>query len=160
MHFVIFLHVEVDGAIALIGEAIVENLLYELLLLYDMASGMRFYTWRQTAQSIHGLMVAVSVVLRHFHRLELFEACLLSYLVLALVSVVLKVTHVSDVSYVSHLVASVLQETEDNVEGDGRACVAEVRITVYGRSANVHAHMGSMERAEHFLLSCQSVVDV
>ena len=50
-------------------------------------------------------MVAGQVVLHHFHGLELLEACLLSDLVLSLISVVLKMPNVSDVAYIAYLVA-------------------------------------------------------
>ena len=51
------------------------------------------------------MMVAGQVVLHHFHGLELLEACLLSDLVLSLISVVLEMPDVSDVAYIAHLVA-------------------------------------------------------
>ena len=51
------------------------------------------------------MMVAGQVVLHHFHGLELLEACLLSDLILSLISVVLEMPDVSDVAYIAHLVA-------------------------------------------------------
>ena len=102
---VVFLYVEIHGAVALVGVAVLENLLHELLLLYDVARGVRLYRWRQGVEKLHGLVVAVGVVLRYLHGLKLLQACFLLYLVIALVGVVLEVAHVGDVAHVAHLIA-------------------------------------------------------
>jgi len=75
----------------------------------------------------------------------LLDACTLGDLVLALVGVVLEVAHVGDVADVAHLVAEVGEVAEEDVEGDGRPGVAEVRIAVDGGSADIHAHMRRVE---------------
>ena len=102
---VVLLHVEVDGAVALIGKTIVENLLHKLLLLDDMTGGVRLDAWRQHVESLHCGMIAVGVELCYLHRLELLQACLLLNLVVALVGIMLQVAHVGNVANVAHLVA-------------------------------------------------------
>ena len=102
---VVFLYVEIHGAVALVGVAVLENLLHELLLLYDVARGVRLYRWRQGVEKLHGLVVAVGVVLRYLHGLKLLQAGFLLYLVIALVGVVLEVAHVGEVAHVAHLIA-------------------------------------------------------
>ena len=104
-------------------------------------------------------MEAVGVVLRYLHRLELFQAGFLGYLVLALVRVVFEVAYVGDVADVAHLVAQVLQVAEEEVEGDGRTGVAQVGITIDGGAADVHADASRRERLEEFLLPAQGVIN-
>ena len=159
MVLVVFLHVEVDGAVALVGIAVVENLAHHLGLFDDVACGVGLYRRRQYVEHLHGLVVAVGVVLRHLHWLELFQTGLLLDLVVALVGVVLQVAHVGDVAHVAYLVAKVSEIAEKHVEGDGRARMAQMRIAVDGGTADIHAHMRSVERLEEFLLPRQGIVN-
>ena len=102
---VVFLHVEVDRAIALIGETIVHDLLDKFLLLNDMSRCVGLDRRRQHVEHVHGLVIAVGIVLRDLHGLELLQACFLLDLVVALVSVVLEMAHIGDVAHVANLVA-------------------------------------------------------
>ena len=102
---VILLHVEVDRTVALVGKTVVENLLYELFLLDDVARGVRLDARREHVERLHGSVIAVGVVLCYLHRLELFESCLLLNLVVSLIGVVLQVANIGDVAHVAHLVA-------------------------------------------------------
>ncbi len=150
---VVFLYVEIHGAIALVGISVFEDLLHELLLLDDMARGMGLYGWRQGVEELHGLVVAVGVILRYLHRLQLLQACLLLDLVVALVGVVLKVAHVGDVAHVAHLIAQMAKVTEEHVEGDGRASVSQMWVAVYRGTTNIHAHVWGVKGLEELLLS-------
>ena len=67
---------------------------------------------------------------------------------------------VGDVAHIAHLVTDVLQETEDDIECDGGTCMPQVSVTIYCRSADVHAHVWRMQWAEHLFLSGQGVVNV
>ena len=154
----VFAHVEVHRAVADVGVAGVEYLLHEGYLLHDVAAGVGLYARGQHAEALHGGVVAVGVVLRHLHGLQLLQARLLGYLVLALVGVVLQVAHVGDVAHVAHLVAQMLQVAEDDVEGDGGAGVAQVGVAVDRRAADVHAHMALVNRAEELFLMAQCIV--
>ena len=133
--------------------------MHELLLLDDVAGGVRLDAWRQHVEHLHGLVIAVGVVLRDLHGLELLEACLLLNLVVALVGVVLQVAYVGDVAHVTHLVAQVFEVTEEHVEGDGWARVAQMRVAVNRGTADVHAHMGGVERLEQLFRACQRIVN-
>ena len=159
MVFVVFRRVEVYASVALVGVAVVDYLLHQLLLLYDMARGVRLNAGRQHVEGGHGVMVAVGVILRNLHRLELFQAGLLHYLVLALVGVVLKVAHVGDVAHVPYLIPKVLQVTEKHVKRYRGAGVAQVRVAVNGRAAHVHSNVWSVQRLEAFLPSRKCIVD-
>ena len=70
-----------------------------------MACGTGFYRRAQHTHGVHGLMVAAGVVLCYLHWLELFYPCLLGNLVLALVGIVLKVSHIGDVTHVPYLIS-------------------------------------------------------
>ena len=155
---VIGLNIEIHTTITDIGEAIVENLLHQLLLLDDMSCGMWLNTWWQHIQSLHGLMVAVGVVLRNLHRLQLLQSCLLGNLILTLVSIMLQVTHIGNVTHIAHLVAQMLQVTEKDIEGDGRTGMSQMGITIHGRATYIHAHIGGMKGFETLLLTMKGVV--
>ena len=124
-----------------------------------MARGVRLYRRAQTAQSVHGLVVAVGVVLGYLHRFQLFQPCLLGYLVLALVGVVLQVAHVGDVAHIAHLIAQMLQVAEHQVEGDGRAGMTQMGVAIDSGAADIHAHIRSMQRLKALFLARQGIID-
>ena len=156
---VVFLHIEVNTAVAFVGISVGKNLLYKLFLLDDVACCVRLDARRKNVQRTHRIVVTVGVMLRDFHRFQLFEACLLLYFVVAFVRIMLQMAHISDVAHVAHLVPDVPQIAEENVEGDGRPGMPEMRITVNGRSADIHAHVGGCYRLEEFLLPVQRIVN-
>ncbi len=104
-------------------------------------------------------MVAVGVVLHNFHGFHLLQACLFSYLILARISVVLKVPHVGDVAHVTNLIAQVLQVAVHQIEGDGRAGVAQMRIPIYRGTAHIQAHMRRAHGFKNFLSARQRIVE-
>jgi len=89
-------------------------------------------------------MVTVQIVLHHFHRLQLFQACFLGNLVFAFVSIVFQMAHIGDVAHIAHFVPQVGQVAEKDVECDGRTGVSEVCIAIDCRTAHIHAHMGGV----------------
>ena len=157
--FVICLDIEIDTSVRLIGKAVVEDLLHQLLLFDDMAGSMGLDRGTQTAQRVHGRMIAVGVVLCNLHRLKLFQPCLLGYLVLTLVGIVLQVAYVGDVAHVTYLIAQVLQVAEHKVERDGWTGVSQMWVAINRRSADVHAYIGGMKWFEALLLTRQRVIN-
>ena len=105
----------------------------------------------QHVERLHGGMVAVSVILCHFHGLELLEACLLGNLVLALISIVLEVAYVGNVAHIAHLVAQLLQVAEKHVERDRRPGVSQMGVAIDRGAADVHAHHRLIEGHEMLL---------
>ena len=124
-----------------------------------MTGSMRLDTWREHIECLHGIVIAVGVVLCNLHRLQLFQASLLLYLVIALISIVLQVAYVSNVSNVANLIAQVLEIAEEYIECDGWSCMTEMRIAIYGRATNIHAHIRSVERSKSLFRTSESVVD-
>ena len=104
MVFVVFVHVKVDAALALVCIAVVQNLLYQFNLLYYMARCMRLYAGWQYIEHLHGLVVAQCVVLNHLHGLQLLQTCFLGNLVLALIGIVLQMAYIGYVAYVTYLI--------------------------------------------------------
>ena len=137
---VIGLDVKVHAAVALVGVSVRHDLLHQFLLLDDVSRGVRLDAGRQHVERLHRSMVAVGVVLCHFHGLQLLEACLLGDFVLALIGIVLQVAHIGDVAHVTHLVTQLLQVAEEHVKRDGRPRVSQVRVTIDRRAAHIHAH--------------------
>ncbi len=153
MVFIVFFYIEINGAFTFVGISVLQYLLYKFYLLDDVAAGMRFNAGRQHIQCIHCLVVAIDVVLRHFHWLQLLQTCFLGNLVLSFVGIVLQMAHVGNVADIAHLVADVRQVAEQQVESDGRACMSQMRVTVHGRSADIHAYMRCMQRYKQLFFS-------
>ena len=148
----VFAHVEIDATVGDIGVASVEDALHEGYLLHDVARGVRLDTGGQHVEALHGGMVAVGVVLRHLHGLELLEAGLLGNLVLTLIGIVLQVSHVGDIAHIAHLVAEVAKVAIDHIKGDGGTRVTQMAVAVNGGATDIHAHTALGNRLEEFLL--------
>ena len=156
---VILLHVEIDRAVALIGIAVVQYLLHQLLLLDDVSGGVRLDAGRQAVQGSHCLVEAVGIVLGHLHRLQLLEACLLGYLVLALVGIVFQMAYVGDVAHIAHLVTDMPQVAEEEIESDGGTCVSQMGIAIDRRTADIHAHTPFVQGTEELLAARERVIN-
>jgi hypothetical protein len=70
-----------------------------------------------------------------------------------------QMAHVRDVANIANLIVQVLQIAEKEVEGDGRACMAQVGITIDSRAADIHADTTRSERLEEFLLPAQCIIN-
>ena len=154
---VVLLHVEIDRPVGLVGVARREDLLHGLDLLDDMAGGTRLDGRGLHVQQTHGLVVALGVGLDHFHGLQILEFRLLRDLVLAFVRIVLQMAHVGDVPHVADLVAEVLEKPEKDVVCNARTGVAEMRVPIDGRAADVHAHVARMDGHEELLAARQGI---
>ena len=148
---VVFLYVEVHASVADVGVAGLEDLLYGLYLLDDVAAGARLDRGRRDVQPAHRLVVAERVFLDNLHRLELLEPSLLCDLVLSLVGIVLEMPHVRDVAHVAYFVSKVAEKLLENVEGHAGACMSQVGISVHGRAADIHSDMTRSDRYKLFL---------
>ena len=157
---VIFAHVEVHRAVADVGVARVEDCLDILLLLDDMARGVRLDRGREHVEALHVAVVAVEIVLHHLHRLQLLQPRLLGDFVFPLVGVMLQVAYVGDVAHVAHLKAKVGEVAVDDVEGNRGAGVAEVAVAVDRRAADVHPDPPLVERPEIFLVALERVINL
>ena len=123
-----------------------------------MAGGVRLDRGGEHVEPGHGVVVAVEIVLHHFHRLKLLEACLFCNLVLAFVGIVLQMPHIGDVAHIAHLVAEVGEVTVDHIEGDGGACMAQMAVAVDCWAAHIHAHAAFVQRLEELFLACERVI--
>ena len=104
-------------------------------------------------------MVAVEVILHHLHRLELFEARFLGYLVLAAVGIVFEMAHIGDVTHIAHLIAEMCQIAEKHIESNGGTGVSQMPVAIYGRTAHIHSHPSGVDGTEEFFLSRKRIVD-
>ena len=123
-----------------------------------MARGVGLDRRGKNIEGIHRLVVAVEIILHHFHRLELLETRFLCYLILAVVGVMLEMAYIGDVADIAHLVAEMLQIALHDVECYRRTCVTEMTVAIDRRSADIHADKSLMERPERFLVSGESVI--
>ena len=90
-------------------------------------------------------MVAVDVVLRYFHRLQLLQSCFLGYFVFSVVSIVLQMAYIGDVAYIAYLISQMGKVAEKQIESNGRTCMSQMRVTVNGRTADIHTYMWSVQ---------------
>ena len=155
---VIFLNVEVDRAIRLVGIALVEDALHELDLLDDVTRCVGLNRGSQHTQLSHRSLVALGVVVSNLHRLQLLEASLLCNLILTLVGILLEVTYIGDVTNVAHLESLRLEVAEQKIEGNRGTSVSQVRIAINGRTANVHTNMGRVERLKCLFTARKGIV--
>ncbi len=75
-----------------------------------MPAGIRFNAWRKGVQFCNSLPETESVIVSNFHWLHLLKAGLLCNLVLTLIGIMLKVSHVSNVTHISHLVSKLVEK--------------------------------------------------
>ena len=113
----------------------------------------------QHVQCIHILMVAIGVVLRNLHGLQLFQTSLLGYLVLALVSIMLQMANVCNVTHITHLVAQMLQITEQQIEGNSWTRMTQMGIAIDRRATHIHAHIRGMQWFETLHLARQCIIN-
>ena len=64
---------------------------------------------------------------------------------------------VGDVSDVSHLVAQMTEQFLEHVIGHSRPGMAQMRVAIYRRSADIHSHVSFVDGLEEFLLSGEGV---
>ena len=51
-----------------------------------------------------------------------------------------------------------MNRAEHKIEGDGRASMTQVWITIDGRTADIHAYVLRIDRLERLLATCERVV--
>ena len=112
-----------------------------------------------TFQRIHRAVVALRIVVGHLHGFQLFEAGLLGDLVLASSASCSRCPHVGDVAHVTDLVPRSLEVAEQQVEGYGRTGMAQMRVPVDRRSADVHPDPSLDERLELLLAAGERIVN-
>ena len=66
--------------------------------------------------------------------------------------------HIGYVAHIAHLVAQMAQVAVQYVEGDGGTCVAQMGVTVHGRTAYVHPHHPLVKRPEVLFAACKTII--
>jgi len=120
---------------------------------------MGFNTWSQYMKLVHGLMIAVNIILSNFHGFKLFNACLFFNLVFSFISIVLQVSNICDVPHITDFIANLFKVSEKKIVSNGRSCMSKVWITVDSRSTYVHSNPVFMNRLENFFFTMQSIVN-
>jgi hypothetical protein len=90
----------------------------------------------------------------------LLQAGLLANLIVSGICVAFQVPDIRDVPDITDLIAKVFQPAEYQVKGYSRAGMAQVRITIYGRAANIQTNMWRVVRLEKFFLPRKAVLDI
>ena len=68
-------------------------------------------------------------------------------------------TYICDVAYIAYLVTQMFQIAKQQVEGDGRTGMTQMRVAIDGGTTYIHAHIGGMQRLEALLLARQRIID-
>ena len=97
-------------------------------------------------------------MLNDLHWLKLLKACLLCNLVFAGVGIMLKMTYISNIPYISYLVTQIVEVTEKHVECYRRACMTQMRRAIYCRAAYIKPDIGGMQRLKNLFLARKSVI--
>ena len=102
------------------------------------AAGARRNIGAGDAERVHVVEVGARVALDHLHRLDALAARALQDAILAAVE---QVADIGDVLHVAHAIAAEAQVAHDHVERDVGLGVADVRVVVDRRAADVHRHL-------------------
>ena len=156
---VVFSYIEIDRTIGFVSVAGGQNFLYHLNLFDDMTARVRLYRRPLHAQLIHIVVVAVGVVLRHLHRFQLFQAGFLGNFVFALVGILFQMPHVGNVAHIAHLVAQMLQIAKQEVEGNPRPGMAQMRVAIDRGAAHIHTHLRGMQGFKQLFAPMQRIVE-
>ena len=151
MVLVIFLDIKIYGAVADVGVSCIQYLPYQGYLLDYMSGCPRLDGRRCHIQHPHCFVVSEGVGLDHLHRFELLQSCLLCYLVFPVVRIVLQMSHIGYVPDIAHLVSEVPHKAHEHIVCDSRSCMAEMRVSIYCRAADIKSHMPRIYRCEQFL---------
>ena len=106
----------------------------------------------------HSIVVSIGIKLSYFHWLKLFQSCFLFYLVIALICIVFQMAHIGDIAHIAHLIPKMFQVAEKDIEGDCRACMPQMWVSIDGRATYIHAHIRRMQRFEQLFLTCKCIV--
>src|SRR5574344_1912332 len=153
MIFILFRYIDIYTTVTLISITIGKDFLYQLFLFNDMTSSMRFNRRWKHVERLHSIMIAICVILRNLHWFKLFKTSFLLNLVIALISIMLKMTYISDIANISHLIALMFKIAEQYVESYRRTCMSKMRVTINSRSADIHTNIRSSQRFEQLFMS-------
>ena len=112
----------------------------------------------QYVEFLHCRVEATGIVLCYLHWLYLLQTCLLCYLILALISIMLQVTNIRDVTDIANLIADMLKITEKDIECDSWTSMTKMRVTINCRTADIHAYMTGIDWLKSLLLTSKSIV--
>ena len=146
-------NIKIHRAVALIRESGIQNPLDKLDLLDYMTRSTGLYARRQGVEPAHGIMVRDGVGLDHLHGLQLFQTCLLCDLVIALVSIMLQMSHIGYIPDIAHLIAEIPEKAHQYVIRHCRPGMSQMRLAIYRRPANIETDHARMHRSEYFLPS-------
>ena len=85
-------------------------------------------------------MITVGVKLDDFHRFQLIQFGFLFNFIFTVITVVGQVTDICNIPDIPDFIAEVLQIPEKDIEGNGRAGMSQVGISVNSRSADVKSY--------------------
>ncbi len=159
------IHRKVDTLIGLIGMSALHEAFYGFDLVRDVLGGTRTHVGLQQVERVPVVEQHLGVVARQIvdvgKALPLALQCR-CHLVLALRvdQVVLgKVPHIGDVAHEGGVPPERLRGAVDEVGGEERPEVADMRVGVHGRAACVKAKVFVLQRLDRFHLAGQRVVE-
>jgi hypothetical protein len=105
-------------------------------------------------------MIGECTSLYYLHWLKLLKSGFLCNLVLTLISIMLKMSHVCDVADITYLVAKVLEEFHEYIVCHTWPCMTKMRVAIYGRTADIKSHVSLVNRLENLFLSRKRIGDI
>ena len=156
--FVVLQHVEIDRSIHFVRQSLFQNSFNQGNLLGNMTGCTGLNARFPGIQKLHIPVIGIGVLLGNLHRLQLFEFCFLLDFILSLIRITLQVTDIRNIPNVANAIAQVCQVSVHSIKSNRRSAVAQVGISIYRRSADIHSHKGRIQRLEIFLLPRKSIV--
>src|SRR6185437_710298 len=148
----IFLYVEVDRSIYLIGKSRIDDLFDHADLFHDVTGCGRLDARIEVIELVHGPMEQVGIFLHKLHRLQLFDNGLFGDLVLGFASFFFEMPGVGDVPHITDLITQMEQITVNKIKGDKGAGVTQVAFAADRRAAYIHADMSGRKWDKYLFL--------
>ena len=120
MFFVVFLHIKINRPFTYIGISCIKDFLSKFNLFHNMSGGMRFNAWRQHIKGLHRFMVAIGIILHHFHWLQLIQPCFFGYFILSRIGIIFQMPHIGNIPYITDFIPQMHEVPEQNIKGNGR----------------------------------------
>ena len=150
---IVFYHIKINTAVTFVSITFVKQCLHYLYLFDNVSCCMRLYIRAKNIHRVHCVKIFLGVELSNLHRLQLFQSCLFLNLIFTTIAIVLQMSDIGNVSYISYFVSQKFKKAVNRIESQSRSCVSQVSLSVNGWSANIHSYKRIIKWLKFFFIS-------
>ncbi len=147
----IFLHIEIDRAIALVSKTVFKNGLHQLNLLNDVTRSGWFNAGREHIELSHVLAITECVSLNHFHWLKLVEFCFGCNFIIPFVGIIYQMANIGDIPDIPYPISKMPEIAINQIERDGRTGMTQMGMSINGWATNIHPYKARGNWGKNFL---------